>query len=409
MKRHLVKSHLVSIVALCLLILATTNCTDSNTSQLLYEDEQGVTHIEMEKILDNNELKRTQFKLSEIADSVTYIKLGSINANGEEKFLRDIRNIVFTDDNIVVNDFTTVLLFDKTGNLIRQIGHRGEGPGEYLWVVGTAVDNNNEKIYIGDETKTVVYDFDNKFINSFSIKEEFNRMQFIGNGKLLISRTNMYGDLKNKLSLIDSIGNVLKSYPNYYNFTLQTNGVIMVSESNVNKNFYMTKEGVLYKEEYNDSICSFDQDYNLKPAILLNLGKYTVPLHLRPEYLGDLEKIHTECNDCYNTFTTKTDKYFIVECRPVNSINPKLRLVVCNRTNQECIYTEQAIINDIDNGPDIIPSGITPDGNHLYAWMSSSDFIKVISERKGLSPSLASFAEGINEDDNLIMIIIKLK
>ena len=63
-----------------------------------------------------------------------------MNASGEEKFLRDIRNVVFTDDNIVVNDFNTVLLFDKKGNFIRQIGRRGQGPGEYLWVHGTAVD-----------------------------------------------------------------------------------------------------------------------------------------------------------------------------------------------------------------------------------------------------------------------------
>lgn len=403
------KNHLALMIVFFLLIFITVNCTHTYNLELLYEDEQGITHVEIEKILDNNDLKVAQFNLSEIADSVTYIKLGSINANGEEKFLRDIRNIVFTDDNIVVNDFTTVLLFDKVGNFIRQIGRRGQGPSEYLWAHGTAVDSNNKKIYIGNETKTVVYDFNNNFINSFPVKEEFNRMQFIGDGKLLINRTNMYGTLKNKLSLIDSIGNDLKAYPNYYNFTSQANMVIMVGESNVNKNFYATREGILYKEEYNDSIYSFDKDYNLKPAIFLNLGKYTVPLHLRPEYLADPEKIQAECNDCYNTFTTKTDKYFIVECRPPNSSNPDLRLIICNRENRKCIYTEQAIVNDIDNGPDVIPSGITPDGNHLYTWMNCSEFMKIANDTKDISPSLATFAKGINEDDNLVLIIIKLK
>ena len=87
------------------------------------------------------------------------------------------------------------------------------------------------------------------------------------------------------------MGNILKSYPKYYNFTPQANMVIMVGESNVNKNFYTTTEGILYKGEYSDSIYSFDEDYNLKPAILLHLGKYTVPLHLRPEYLADPDKI----------------------------------------------------------------------------------------------------------------------
>lgn len=403
------KNHVVLIIVLFLLVLVTANCTSSNNSELLYIDEKGIIHIEIEKILDNNELKRKQFNLSEIADSITYIKLGSMNASGEEKFLRDIRNVVFTDDNIVVNDFNTVLLFDKKGNFIRQIGRRGQGPGEYLWVHGTAVDGNNRKIYIGNETKAVVYDFDNNFINSFPVKEEFNRMQFIENGKLLINRTNMYGALENKLSLIDSMGNILKSYPNYYNFTPQANMVIMVGESNVNKNFYTTTEGILYKGEYSDSIYSFDEDYNLKPAILLHLGKYTVPLHLKPEYLADPDKIQTECNDCYNTFTTKTDKYFIVECRPPNSSNSQLKLVICNRVDQKCVYTDQAIVNDIDNGPDIIPSGITSDGNYLYTWMSCSGFIKLANKKKSSSPSLNAFIKGVGEDDNLVMIMIKLK
>lgn len=118
----------------------------------------------------------------------------------------------------------------------------------------------------------MVYDFDNNFINSFPVKEEFNRMQFIENGKLLINRTNMYGALENKLSLIDSMGNILKSYPNYYNFTPQANMVIMVGESNVNKNFYTTTEGILYKGEYSDSIYSFDEDYNLNQLFFFILG-----------------------------------------------------------------------------------------------------------------------------------------
>ena len=71
------KNHVVLIIVLFLLVLVTANCTSSNNSELLYIDEKGIIHIEIEKILDNNELKRKQFNLSEIADSITYIKLGS--------------------------------------------------------------------------------------------------------------------------------------------------------------------------------------------------------------------------------------------------------------------------------------------------------------------------------------------
>lgn len=43
------KNHFVFPIVLFLLILVTANCTHSNDLELLYEDEQGVTHIEIEK------------------------------------------------------------------------------------------------------------------------------------------------------------------------------------------------------------------------------------------------------------------------------------------------------------------------------------------------------------------------
>lgn len=68
------KNHVVLIIVLFLLVLVTANCTSSNNSELLYIDEKGIIHIEIEKILDNNELKRKQFNLSEIADSINLYK-----------------------------------------------------------------------------------------------------------------------------------------------------------------------------------------------------------------------------------------------------------------------------------------------------------------------------------------------
>ena len=48
------KNHVVLIIVLFLLVLVTANCTSSNNSELLYIDEKGIIHIEIEKILDNN-------------------------------------------------------------------------------------------------------------------------------------------------------------------------------------------------------------------------------------------------------------------------------------------------------------------------------------------------------------------
>ena len=49
--------------------------------------------------------------------------------------------------------------------------------------------------------------------------------------------------------------------------------------------------------------------------------------------------------------------------------------------------------------------------NHkrLSSWCSGSGFIKLANKKKSSSPSLNAFIKGVGEDDNLVMIMIKLK
>lgn len=391
--------------------MATSSCSKQNTSDYLYTDENGGIHIEVEKIIDNPTLKKDGPTLSSLVDSITYIKLGSANAKGELGLLRNFKKIFFTDNNIIANDSKTVLLFDNTGNLIRTIGYVGGGPNEYLYSEGTAVDEKNKKIYIGCYNKVVIYDFDNKFINSFTYtnQEEFDQITFLKDGMLLLNHPNDYGMLKNKLSLIDSVGNILKTYPNYYNFTKETENITVAWGSNVRENFYKNKGVTLYKESYNDTINSFDDAYNLKPYIHLNMGKYTIPIHLRLTYLVDANKITKLCNDCYNTFTTETDRYFIIECRPENTENNALKLIFCDKTNGESLYMEHPIINDIDNGLDVVPSLISSDGKYIYMTKNALDFKEEIEKMKNISPALAAFEKTVSEDDNRIIMKLRLK
>ena len=72
------KNHVVLIIVLFLLVLVTANCTSSNNSELLYIDEKGIIHIEIEKILERYKYK-TIIRFTCRKDKEKYLmKLSSI-------------------------------------------------------------------------------------------------------------------------------------------------------------------------------------------------------------------------------------------------------------------------------------------------------------------------------------------
>ena len=78
------KNHVVLIIVLFLLVLVTANCTSSNNSELLYIDEKGIIHIEIEKILDEFKVDNKKIPFAFLryrGKSKTYITYMEIENN----------------------------------------------------------------------------------------------------------------------------------------------------------------------------------------------------------------------------------------------------------------------------------------------------------------------------------------
>lgn len=95
----------------------------------------------------------------------------------------------------------------------------------------------------------------------------------------------------------------------------------------------------------------------------------------------------------------------------LNSVgNPdESKLVVCNKEDGSCIYTEQAFINDIDRGLNVLPEYISRDGKFLYMAFSPSSFKEKMEKKKDIPSHLAAFVDSVTEEDNLIIMKIRLK
>lgn len=113
-------------------------------------------------VVDLNKLTHEAIPLSLFVDSITYLDLDSSN----EAITKIPDNVIFTDSLIVVQDGmkpSGVALFNNKGKFIRRIGHRGQGPGEYLRL--RAIDASKDTIYLLDNrTKAVLkYDFEGNY------------------------------------------------------------------------------------------------------------------------------------------------------------------------------------------------------------------------------------------------------
>lgn len=102
--------------------------------------------------------------LSSLGKDISYIPLETKT----ECLIQKINKILFSDSYIFISDFKRLLQFDKTGKFIRQIGHEGSGPGEYINVGDFCIDEQNKEIYLifSSASKLMVFGFDGVFKNT---------------------------------------------------------------------------------------------------------------------------------------------------------------------------------------------------------------------------------------------------
>jgi hypothetical protein len=80
----------------------------------------------------------------------------------EGAFIREISKLYITEDHILVFDSegTKLLLFDREGHFIRQIGVQGEGPEEYRLFNDVQFDRTMSVIYAHERFSNCIYTYD---------------------------------------------------------------------------------------------------------------------------------------------------------------------------------------------------------------------------------------------------------
>ena len=100
-------------------------------------DNKDFTKVEI-----NLDTKENIVKLSDIADTVTFIPLET----KEESRLGSIDKLILENGNYIIVDkqlASAVFVFDQRGKFLHKIGRKGKAKNEYIELTDAAVDNDN--------------------------------------------------------------------------------------------------------------------------------------------------------------------------------------------------------------------------------------------------------------------------
>ncbi len=120
--------------------------------------DKGFLTIPVGSVMD------TPLSLSEIAGNVEAFELELT----EQSLISRVKRVFHTEDYIFICGSKYIMLFDKTGKFIRQIGSVGQGPGEFTTIADVAADMKNKLLFILASGKIICYDFDGNLMKESS-------------------------------------------------------------------------------------------------------------------------------------------------------------------------------------------------------------------------------------------------
>jgi hypothetical protein len=330
--------------------------------------EDVVYQIDVKDCLDH----ASQKKVSDLTDSLRYVELKTPRSLP----IGVVTNIVISDEYIFVASKRDVYQFNLQGDYVRQIGHRGKGPGEYLTVTDILIDENRKRIDIFSVNTQYSYSFDGKFFGQRSIGFFSNIMV---EDSLLYASSVPFGQEKYKMVILNTALDTIVGIPNDNVF--DNEGVTMMITLRFRQPFYRYG-GYIYFKGYqdNDTIWRVN-DTGYTTRAVINMGQYKSP-ELRN--VGNMRMFFDNFNkkkgNYYLVLSAMEDEQFIyLSMEPY--WDPEMgspRLLFDKLQNKGTVLEASAgdygFIDDIHGGPVFWPQVITK--NHYVSVMNAEDFIE---------------------------------
>jgi len=315
----------------------------------------------------------------------------------------------------IIKLFNDIVKFQSDGTFLTRIGTLGRGPNEFEVAHDIDLDKENQILYLVSawQEKFNVYSESGEFVKTFKIPIHAPMQFRIYKGNILCYLENNQGNIENSFLVIDTLGRIIKNFPNRYPFTPNKKGGIGIGRENL---FYQFNNQLFKKEVYSDTVYIFE-NMDFKPHLIIGVGNRLLTPEARAQF--DLPYLSENYIRPIHLFEFNDYIYYEYTYRFIPGTNNLIYGFIGSKTTdfQAFINAEQGLINDLDGGPDILPKTIKDDKT-VISWI---DAIKlknhVASEAfKNSTPKypekkieLEKLANSLKETDNPVLVLLKLK
>ncbi|MDR0574817.1 MAG: 6-bladed beta-propeller [Tannerella sp.] len=356
-----------------------------------------------------------QMFISEIADSIEYIELKT----PDDIVITRIWDIIQVDEYLIIKARVDVYLFHRNGQFIRQIGARGQGPGEYIVPCDMDFDKKNKEIIIADTRQFLFYDLKGNFLRS---KKRDVNIPYIGvsDSILWIGTEISSADSKYKAVAISLQG---------YGDTLAhlLNPLCGITESgrrgapgNPRTRFFYHEKDYLYfiGDMSNDTIWRLS-GVSAEPYAFVDMGKYKLPVEFEPWYSS--MEVYMQNKDKYWCVSSIVEDkhYFFLFSHKRNYTkdhkkgNPEfVKYIVSDKNTGKSFSVKDnngiGFSDDFLGGPPVWPHFSSDD--YFIDWIETHELLEMIEVGEYTpAPQLEELLSRIDNDSNDIVILIHRK
>ena len=249
----------------------------------------------------------------------------------------------------------------------------------------------------------------------------------------LVDIPNYSGKEKSMFVILNEGGQVTKKYDNYQICNKKYN---VVNTWDSNTSIYKFKDFYTLKKVTNDTLFRLTKNFHIFPRYVFYLGKYRFPFE---EYDGSFVNFMKEITNYITIISTiETTDYFFLLCDFGNHTDGiKLaRVALGGQTSTyrssivKAVYQKSldrlilltpsindGFINDIDGGMNFFPQKVINDSilvswvdaYQLKAHVASSTFKNSTPKYPEKKKALEKLANSLNENDNPVLMLVKLK
>ena len=375
--------------------------TGSTSGMVSFSDSDGIYKISLEKALNETHA----VPLSTIGSEIEYIPLET-NSNS---LLSRASKIAIHEPYIFVMDRSRVLQFKNDGSFVRQIGSRGQGPGEYQhYLIKDIVVDSVEQRLVVLNLHTHIFDFNGNHIKQFrnnSLDNEERVFPLKDNQYIYYFMNQSLHPKEFSLIVLNENAEIIKTFINHHK--RRTKNSFLIPEA---APFYLFQHMLRFKEFGSDTLSTLENG-NLVPYAIFDLGNKALPTDV--EFV-EVENIHGKYW-LLSILEDHTNFYIRLTNWPLYETSDYLQGVCSKTTGEAVILKNNKYQNDIDGGLPFFPrfihsDNICVDGVQAFELRKHVLNGNVAENRRLYGKKyddLVKLANSLDDESNPVLIMVK--